>query len=83
MALAWRADDSNRGCDSGGQGRRDEVEGSGYCCCVHSWEERPIASALAEVGLGGRWYCDRGRREVGVGDGSGAATGSAWLGVTC
>ncbi|RZS06524.1 hypothetical protein BHM03_00037198 [Ensete ventricosum] len=27
--------------------------------------------------------CDRGRREVGVGDGSGAATGSAWLGVTC
>ncbi|RWW08422.1 hypothetical protein BHE74_00010332 [Ensete ventricosum] len=47
-----------------GQGRRDEDEGSDCCCCMHCWEETPATSALAKVGLGGRWLKGRGNDVV-------------------
>ncbi|RWW87070.1 hypothetical protein BHE74_00004126 [Ensete ventricosum] len=70
MASAWRADDNNHGCDSGGEA----LEMKRRCRGKKVQGKNSVSRAC---------NCDRGRREVGVGDGSGAATGSAWLGVTC
>ncbi|RWW55438.1 hypothetical protein BHE74_00037919 [Ensete ventricosum] len=57
----------NKGAVSNG------MKGNSCCCYMRCWEEMPTTSALAEVGLGGRWRQRRGSDIIfggGIGDGS-------------
>ncbi|RRT60721.1 hypothetical protein B296_00036567 [Ensete ventricosum] len=63
----WLAARSDEGAVSNG------MKGNSCCCCMRCWEEMPTTSALAKVGLGGRW-CQRRGSDIIFGGGIGDVT---------